>query len=31
MVGYPITYGDKNVDEVMLSNYVVELMKTKRF
>lgn len=31
MVGYPITYGDKNVDEVMLSDYVVELMKTKRF
>ena len=31
MVGYPITYCDKNVDEVMLSDYVVELMKTKRF
>lgn len=31
MVGYPITYGDKNVDEVMLSDYVVELMKTKQF
>ena len=31
MVGYPITHGDKNVDEVMLSDYVVELMKTKRF
>ena len=31
MVGFPITYGDKNVDEVMLSDYVVELMKTKRF
>ena len=31
MVGYPITYGHKNVDEVMLSDYVVELMKTKRF
>ena len=31
MVGYPITYGDKNVDEVMLSDYVVELMKTKKF
>lgn len=31
MVGYPITYGDKNVDEVMLSDYVVELMKIKRF
>ncbi len=28
---YPFTYGDKNVDEVMLSDYVVELMKTKRF
>ena len=31
MIGYPITYGDKNIDETMLSNYVVELMKTKRF
>lgn len=31
MIGYPITYGDKNIDEVMLSDYVVELMKTKRF
>ena len=29
MIGYSITYGDKNVDEVMLSDYVVELMKTK--
>jgi hypothetical protein len=28
---YPFTYVDKNVDEVMLSDYVVELMKTKRF
>jgi hypothetical protein len=28
---YPFTYGDKNADEVMLSDYVVELMKTKRF
>ena len=28
---YPFTYGDKNTDEVMLSDYVVELMKTKRF
>ncbi len=28
---YPFTYGDKNVDEVMLSDYVVGLMKTKRF
>ena len=31
MIGYSITYGDKNVDEVMLSDYVVELMKTKWF
>lgn len=28
---YPFTYGDKNVDEVMLSDYLVELMRTKRF
>ena len=28
---YPFTYGDRNVDEVMLSDYVIELMKTKRF
>ena len=28
---YPFTYGDKNADEVRLSDYVVELMKTKRF
>lgn len=28
---YPFTYGDKNADEVMLSDYVVELMKTKKF
>lgn len=31
MIGYPVTYGDTNVDEVMLSDYAVELMKTKRF
>lgn len=31
MIGYPVTYGDKNVDKVMLSDYVVELVKTKRF
>ena len=28
---YPFTYGDENADEVRLSIYVVELMKTKRF
>ena len=28
---YPFTYGDINTDEVRLSDYVVELMKTKRF
>ena len=28
---YPFTYGDKNVDKVMLSDYVVKLMKNKRF
>jgi|GEM_PF-4660451 len=28
---YPFTYGDENADEVRLSTYVVELMKTKRF
>ena len=28
---YPFTYGDKNADEVMLSDYIVELMGTKRF
>ena len=31
MIGYPIMYGDQNVDEKMLSDYVVELMKTERF
>lgn len=31
MIGYPIMYGDQNVDEKMLSDYVVELMKTKKF
>lgn len=28
---FPFTYGDKNADEVRLSDYVVELIKTKRF
>jgi hypothetical protein len=28
---FPFTYGDENADEVRLSNYVVELMKTKKF
>ena len=28
---FPFTYGDENADEVRLSNYVVELMKTKNF
>ena len=28
---YPFTYGDENADEVRLSTYVVELMKTKKF
>ena len=28
---YLFTYGDKNTDEVRLSDYAVELMKTKRF
>lgn len=28
---YPFTYGDKNANEVMLSDYIVELMKTKKF
>ena len=28
---YPFTYGDKNVEKVMLSDYIVKLMKTKRF
>ena len=28
---FPFTYGDKNADEIRLSNYVVELMKTKKF
>ena len=27
---YPFTYDDKNVNEVMLSNYIVELMETKK-
>ena len=28
---FPFTYGDENADEVKLSNYVVDLMKTKKF
>jgi len=28
---FPFTYGDRNTHEVMLSDYVVELIKTKRF
>jgi hypothetical protein len=28
---YPFTYRDEKADEVRLSTYVVELMKTKRF
>ena len=28
---YPFTYGDTNADEVMLSDFVVELMKTEKF
>ena len=28
---FPYTYGDENADEVRLSNYVVKLMKTKKF
>ena len=28
-VHYLFTYGDKNTDEVRLSDYAVELMKTK--
>ena len=28
---FPYTYGDKNVDEKLLSDYVVTLMKTKKF
>lgn len=28
---FPFTYGDENADEVRLSNYVIELTKTKRF
>lgn len=28
---YPFTYGDENADDIRLSNYVVELMKTKKF
>ena len=28
---FPFTYGDENIDEVRLSNYVVKLIKTKRF
>jgi hypothetical protein len=28
---YPFRYGDKNADKGMLSDYAVELMKTKRF
>lgn len=28
---FPFTYGDDNEDEVRLSNYAVELIKTKRF
>lgn len=28
---FPFTYGDENADEVGLSNYIVELIKTKRF
>ena len=28
---YPFTYGDKNSDKVMFSDYIVELMKSKRF
>ena len=28
---FPFTYGDKNADDVRLSNYVVELMKTNKF
>lgn len=28
---YPFTYGDKSGDEVMRNDYVVKLMKTKRF
>ena len=28
---FPYTYGDENADDVRLSNYVVELMKTKKF
>jgi hypothetical protein len=31
MVGFPITYGDENVDKVMLSDSVVELMKNEKF
>lgn len=30
-VYFPITYGDTNIDEKMLSDFVVELMKSKRF
>ena len=28
---FPFTYGDKDTHEAMLSDYIVELMKTKRF
>jgi hypothetical protein len=28
---FSFTYGDENADEVKLSDYVVELMKTKKF
>ena len=28
---FPYTYGDKNADEIRLSNYVVKLMKSKKF
>ena len=28
---YPFTYGNRNADEVMLSDYVVALMKTEKF